>query len=194
MGWVYVGGEMWGAVLDLQHAGIINEHEAIRITIPTAQRSLDDIRMPFRDTGKFAGLAIEHLELMAGPDPFWEELQRTGDKSAFARGLAGMVRGFGGPTIAGALYQDRDRAAVIDAYFRRLEERFATNPQRTRVLPGVRPFGKNKVTLTTSDQDSLARDGTGQTTASCCLKQSPLRRKGARVPKLQSDAERYRLQ
>jgi hypothetical protein len=130
MGWVYVGGEMWEAVLDLQRAGIISEHEAIRITVPTAQRSLDDIRMPFRDTGKFAGLVIEHLELMVGPDPFWEELQRTGDKSAFARGLAGMVRAFGGPTIANALDQDRDRPAVIDKYFQRLEERFAANPRR----------------------------------------------------------------
>jgi hypothetical protein len=130
MGWVYVGGEMWEAVIDLQRAGIISEHEAVRITVPTAQRSLDDIQMPFRDTGKFAGLAIEHLEFMPGPDPFWEELQRTGDKSAFARGLAGMVRGFGGPTIASALDQGRDRAAVIDQYFQRLEQRFATNPQR----------------------------------------------------------------
>jgi hypothetical protein len=128
-GWEYLGGELWQAVLDLKRDGLIELHEAIRITIPTAQRSLEDVRAPFRHGGRFAGLEIEHAVVIDGPDMHWGELQRTGDVNAFARSWAGMARGFAGPTITSALDETRDRAAIVDALFRRYEERLAANPQ-----------------------------------------------------------------
>lgn len=58
-----------------------------------------------------------------------------------------MVRGFAGPTIASALDQDRDRAAVIDSYFQRLEERFAANPQRHEFFVACVLLAKTKWSL-----------------------------------------------
>jgi S-adenosylmethionine-dependent carboxyl methyltransferase len=129
-GWEYLGGELWEAVLDIHADGLIELHETHRVTIPTGVRSLADVRAPFRDSGRFAGLEIEHAEVLDGPDMFWEDLQRTGDVKYFASGWAGMARGFAGPTIANALDETRDRSAIIDAIFQRYEARLAANPQR----------------------------------------------------------------
>jgi S-adenosylmethionine-dependent carboxyl methyltransferase len=128
-GWDYLGGELWQAVLELRRDGLIELHEANRITIPTAQRSVEDVRAPFRNGGRFAGLEVEHAVVIDGPDTHWHELQRTGDVNAFARGWAGMARGFAGPTIANALDETRDRSAIVDTLFQRYQARLAANPQ-----------------------------------------------------------------
>jgi hypothetical protein len=129
-GWEYLGGELWRAVADISQDGLIGLQEAHRITIPTAQRSLADVHVPFRDCGRFAGLEVEHAEVIDGPDMYWEDLQRTGDVDQFARGWAGMARGFAGPTIANALEEGRDRVAIVDSIFERYQARLAANPQR----------------------------------------------------------------
>src|SRR5262249_30788137 len=62
VGWDYVGGELWQAVLDINRDGLIGWEEALRITIPTADRSLEAVRAPFQETDRFAGLELEHAD------------------------------------------------------------------------------------------------------------------------------------
>jgi hypothetical protein len=129
-GWEWLGGELWAAVLDLQRDGMLSEEEALRITSPTASRRLDAIRAPFAAKGQYAGLEIEHAEILKVPDPYWDGFEQTGDRRALGQTHANMVRAWAGPTIASRLKSNRDSAAVINALFARFAERVAAAPRR----------------------------------------------------------------
>jgi SAM dependent carboxyl methyltransferase len=136
-GWEWLGGELWAAILDLRRDGILSETEALRITLPTASRSLDAIRAPFASKGQYAGLEIEHAEILKVPDPYWSGFQKTGDRQAFAECHANMVRAWAGPTIASVLKANRDPSAALNALFVRFAERVAAAPRQHEPLLAV---------------------------------------------------------
>ncbi len=130
-GWEWLTGELWEALNDMRRDGPFSDDEILRITVPTAPRSLADIHAPFQeDGGLFAGLAIEHAEILPGPDVHWKDFERTGDAAGLARSWTGMMRAFSAPTITNCLDPKRDRAALVGELYDRLAERIAANPQR----------------------------------------------------------------
>ena len=131
VGWEWLTKELWLALVDMRDAGLLSDHDLLHVNIPTAPRKLADIHAPFvAGAGQFAGLRIEHAEILPGPDVHWDEFTRTGDARPLARGWSGMMRAFSGPTIAASIDSKRDRSALIDELFHRLEARLAANPQR----------------------------------------------------------------
>ncbi len=141
-GWEWLGGELWAAVLDLCGDGMISETEALRITLPTGPRSLEAVCAPFADKGHFAGLEIEHAEIVKVPDPHWDSYQKTGDRQSLGQYHANMVRAWAGPTLASQLQSNRDPAAVFNALFARLAERVAAAPQRHEPFLAVTVLSK----------------------------------------------------
>jgi hypothetical protein len=77
-----------------------------------------------------AGLKIAHAEILEGPDPFWDEFQKTGDAKHLGRCWANMMRAVFRPTIINAIDPDRDGAAVVDDLFARFAARIAEAPRR----------------------------------------------------------------
>jgi hypothetical protein len=130
--WAWLFGELWGAAVDMSEAGLLSEHELMRMTLPLAARTLDDIKAPFSGQGAFCGMAVEHADVVITPDPFWADFERTGDAAHIGRSWAGIWRGVLGPTLAGALDPDRDRSAVLDAFFSGFATRVAASPREQR--------------------------------------------------------------
>ncbi len=130
MGWEWLGGELWAAVLDMGRAGLLSEQEQLRITLPTAGRSLSDIQAPFAEQGHFEGLQLEHAEIIEGPDPFWDDFRETGDAAHLGRCWANMMRAVFGPTIMAAIDPDRDRGALVEEFFARFAARVSAAPRR----------------------------------------------------------------
>ncbi len=127
--WAWLFGELWAAAVEMGEAGLLTEHELLRMTLPAAGRTLDDIEEPFKKDGAFGGMALEHADVVITPDPFWADFARTGDAVQLGRSWAGIWRGVVGPTFAGALRPDRDRAAVLDELFSRFATRVSASPR-----------------------------------------------------------------
>ena len=128
--WDWPFGELWGAVVDMNRAGLLDERELLRMTLPLFSRTLEDIKAPFSQDGTFRGMAIEHAEVTSTPDPFWPEYEKTGDAEHLGRAWAGVWRAAVGPTLANATNPDRDRAAVIDDLYSRFAMRIAASPRQ----------------------------------------------------------------
>jgi hypothetical protein len=128
-GWEWLGGAFWGAVTDLGKDGVLSADEQRRITIPVHSRLIEHVRAPFGAGGTFAGLRLDHADVVDVPDPLWPAFQASGDAEAFARGHANTTRAWSGPTVARSLGDRPDKAAVLDRLYERLAQRLAVAPQ-----------------------------------------------------------------
>jgi hypothetical protein len=128
--WDWPFGELWGAVVDMNRAALLDERELLRMTLPLFSRTLEDIKAPFSQDGTFRGMAIEHAEVASTPDPFWPEYEKTGDAEHLGRAWAAVWRAAMGPTLANATNPDRDRAALIDDLYARFAKRIAASPRQ----------------------------------------------------------------
>lgn len=130
--WEWLFGQLWASIIDMKGAGLLTEQEVLRMTLPLAGRTLEDIKAPFSQDGTFGGMAVESADVLTTPDPFWPEFQKTGDAEHLGKCWAGIWRGAVGPTLASALNPDRDRAAMLDALFSRFAARMAAEPQEQK--------------------------------------------------------------
>ena len=128
-GWDWIVSEVWGAAIEMADRGRLSAAELERFTVPVAGRTIDDLRAPFAGAG-FAGLSLEHAEVVPAPDPFWEIYCETGDAAQFAKSWAGMVRAVTAPFAAAAFAMAPDAAARVDELFLAFEARIAAAPRR----------------------------------------------------------------
>jgi cyclopropane-fatty-acyl-phospholipid synthase len=135
--WESLFGELWSAMEDLRAAGELTAGELTRMTLPLASRTFGDLKAPFSQGGTFAGMAIEHADVVISPDPFWADFERTGDAATLGRSWAGVWRGAFGPALAAALDPGRDRAATLDALFARFANRVAAAPHQQQNAIGI---------------------------------------------------------
>jgi len=127
--WQWLAGEFWGAAVDMGRDGALSSDELFRLTLPVAPREIDAIRAPFDAHGVFAGLKLEHAEILTARDPAWATFEATGDVEKFARSHANMTRAWSGPTIARLIGERPDKAVLIDKLFDRLTERLTVAPR-----------------------------------------------------------------
>ena len=129
MGLEEINGELWNTVQDLGREGLLSDDEQLRMTLPIAGRSIDDIRAPFGEQGKFADLKIEKVEILKVPDPAWTAFQIDSDARQFGISHASTKRAYAGPTIAGVLESRADKQVVLDKLFDRFALRIAATPR-----------------------------------------------------------------
>ncbi|MBV9732326.1 MAG: SAM-dependent methyltransferase [Verrucomicrobia bacterium] len=102
---------IYGAVLDLVDEGFITKEEARRMVIPTVGRSRQDFTAPFAETGSFAGLTLQEIDIFYGEDRIWTEFQSHGDAGLYAARWAAFSRASVCPTLAASLDDKEVRAA-----------------------------------------------------------------------------------
>jgi hypothetical protein len=95
-GWEWLAGELWEAAVDLARDGTISEDTLNRLTIPIGFRSPEDIAS---SGSELCGLAIERVEAVKIPGPFWSEYILTGDARRLAQRHSDLTRAWAGPTF-----------------------------------------------------------------------------------------------
>jgi hypothetical protein len=121
---------IYGAVLDLVGEDFINREEARRMVIPTVGRSRQDFMAPFAESGSFAGLTLEEIEVFYGEDRIWTEFQGHGDARQYAARWAAFSRASVCPTLAASLNDKELRAAeFIDRMETRMIARLEVAPE-----------------------------------------------------------------
>jgi hypothetical protein len=113
--------------------GVLSDAELDRIVYPTWFRSEGEMRAPFGGSGIYetpagGGIELRELRLERLPDPF----DPDGDAGEYARGQAGFLSGFLGPSFAAALDPDRgapDREAALERVWAVARELIAADPR-----------------------------------------------------------------
>lgn len=116
---------LYGALMGLVDEGFIGTEELRRMAMPICLRSRADLVKPFAETGRFAGLSMEHLEMFTGVDTNWLGFERDGDANKFGAGWAAFMRASVFPTLALSLDRGRDDPRVV-AFVSQLETGMAT--------------------------------------------------------------------
>jgi hypothetical protein len=129
-GWEWLLGELWSALCDMAGEGLLSDKEKHQLTIPIGLRTIEDLKAPFIETGRFAELMIEHVEILRVADPYWDDFQCTGDREVFANRHADTTKAWCGPTIARLIDPSRDQTAFLDDLFVRFAQRLSANPKK----------------------------------------------------------------
>ncbi len=135
-GFEWMAGAFWQSWVETAEAGLLTQAELVRISAPSAGRSVAQIEAPFRD-GRVPRLRLLDLAIVRAPDPYWEVFRETGDAARFGRLWADMMRAANGPSFAAGLDPERDRAVVLDAVTERLAARIAADPQQSRSFNAI---------------------------------------------------------
>ena len=126
---------MYASLQELVATGHVQAAEAARMAIPTVGRSRADLLAPFGAEGRFAGLAVERVELFQGDDPIWRDFERNRDAAAYGARWAAFSRASVLPTLAQDLDGDPARR---EGFVARMEagmaKRLAEHPEPT-VIP-----------------------------------------------------------
>jgi SAM dependent carboxyl methyltransferase len=129
-GWEWLCGELWGALKDMGQGNRASAEEIRKLSIPIAFRTQSEIEAPFAESGRFAGLELDHVEYMKIPDPFWAEYQTTMDQNIMAQRHADLTRAWAAPTLMGCIAASPDKTRLIEELFQRFATRIALNPKQ----------------------------------------------------------------
>ncbi len=130
-GFEWMADLFWRAVTEVAGEMGLSDGELLRMTCPSAGRSLAQIEAPF-EAGVFEGLALREAALVEAPDPFWETYCARGDAAQLGRSWAMMMRAANGPSFVAGLDAGRDAGAFLDAVTDRLAGLVAADPRRSQ--------------------------------------------------------------
>lgn len=126
----------WAALSGFVREGLLDADEAVRMGMPHFGRGAVELAAPFGDSGEFARLTIERLEMFCGPDAFFDDYERTGDAAAFGARWAGVFAAGALPSLATGLNSGPDdprTAIVLDRLQAEIAARLGQSPQRMRI-------------------------------------------------------------
>lgn len=129
-GFEWMAGNFWQSIMDMEQEGLLSSAETLRMTSPSAGRSVDQLAMPF-ETGLVPDLVLDHLAAIPAPDPYWEAFQQTGDAAELGRQWANMMRAANGPNFFAHIDASRDRETLLDNLTQRLAARIEADPKRS---------------------------------------------------------------
>ena len=130
-GFEWMAGCCWQSLADMGEEGLLSRNELLRMTCPSAGRSVEQIEAPFAE-GSVVGLRLAHVSVAESPDPFWDAYCRTGDLASFGRSWAMIMRAANGPNFVAGLDPRQDAARFLDAWTDRMIAHIVAQPQRSR--------------------------------------------------------------
>lgn len=123
---------MHAVALDLASDGLLDPAAVERYVFPVYARTSAEARAPLDD----ADCPLEPVEVSTAPvaNPYLDRWREDGDDEAYARDYAAFVRGFAESALRRGLFEPGVSSGssvdeVVDAYFERLEHRFAARPE-----------------------------------------------------------------
>lgn len=131
-GWEGLLDDLWASVTDLVADGYLTLDEAVRLTIPTSLRTIEDIRAPFDADGRYDGVRLEHCEIFQFDDPFWADFEADGDDAVLARRHSDFVRAWAGPALAARLPSDLDSSEFVAKIFENYRRRLRISARQLR--------------------------------------------------------------
>lgn len=129
-GWRPFWGAFWRVLIEMKNEGRLSGDLLDAISMPIGARTIDDIKAPFANGGDFAHLRIEHLDMIDGPDPFWDAYLETKDTRRFGSSWSNMARAVVGPLISDALAGEMAKDLLLNEIFERFASKMAADPQR----------------------------------------------------------------
>jgi hypothetical protein len=118
----------YASVVELVERGVISHAESQCMVISDCVRDREELLAPFAETASFAGLVVEHCEVMTGPDPMWAAYLRHGDTRRLATARARFYRATFAPTLAAALNPTAAAQTFADALEAAIARRVAARP------------------------------------------------------------------
>ena len=117
--------------------GMISTAERARMVVPNRTRGRAQLLAPFTETGSFAGLTVEHCEVVHLPEGAWTKYREHRDAQRLASDRAGFFRAVFVSSLAAALDPAKslsDKLAFAEALEAELARRMAVE---LRELPSA---------------------------------------------------------
>jgi hypothetical protein len=126
---------MWDVAVSLSEDGKLDRDVLDGYVFPVYCRSAEEATAPAR--GELAGsFEVASADVDEVPNPYWEQLQRDGDRDAYAAAYTAFVRAFSESTMTAHLFEPGarglDAAKLCDEYFARFEAATAADPEAGR--------------------------------------------------------------
>ena len=131
---------LYAELMALVDSGLLRADEAHRMVIPTVGRTRAELAAPFAHDRRFAGLAIDQLEVFDGEDGIWGEFEKNRDARAFGAQWAAFSRASVFSTLASQLRggpSDPRSGQFFEEMEAGVAARLAQAPQRMKI-----PLGK----------------------------------------------------
>ena len=127
-------GVMWAVAQELVDAGALDKEALDRYVFPVYCRSAEEATAPIGAGGPLCDeLEPLFVDVVEVANPYWEELERSGDRAAYAEAYTQFVRAFSDSTLRDHLFASAgDAEALSDDFFRRFRERSAADPDSGR--------------------------------------------------------------
>ena len=98
-------------IAEMVGRGQLSVEERAHMAIADRIRSREELLQPFEETGRFADLAVESLDIAHGPDRSWEDYTRHRDAAQLAVQRARLFRATFTPSLAKSLDPGRSPGA-----------------------------------------------------------------------------------
>ena len=141
-GWRPFWGGLWSVLAEMKTEGKLSAAQIDAISLPVGARTIDDLREPFDANGVFADLRIEHLEMIEGPDPFWDEYVVSGDAVTLGWRWSNMARAVVGPIVVESLADEPEKKRLENEIFARFAGKMTDAPHRVAHCLAVIVLGK----------------------------------------------------
>jgi salicylate 1-O-methyltransferase len=115
---------------------VVSASELLHMAVPSVGRTEAELTAPFAPKNRFAGLAVQHLEIVDADDQYWTRFQKRGDADTFAKQWTAFARKSVFPSLLTALDGGPHSARAEDVANRLgagLHRRLAANPRRIRI-------------------------------------------------------------
>jgi hypothetical protein len=129
--------QMWTVALALADDELLDPDLLAGYVFPVYCRSEAETVAPLEPDGDLVGqLTVVSTRVEEIPNPYWEQLEREGDRHAYAKSYADFVRAFSEGTLMRELFVPAGRnlepGALCDEFFDRFERATATEPSTGR--------------------------------------------------------------
>lgn len=120
-------------LLDFVEADMLPRSVYEDFIFPAYYRDIEELTAPIKNVPELAAAyRIEHVEVYDTPVPFNDELDKTGDRKAWANSYIHFLRAFTEPVLAAALPEDLPQENTIEKLYQRMERLLLDNPERYR--------------------------------------------------------------
>jgi hypothetical protein len=129
--------QMWSVALELSERGSLDRAILGDYVFPVYCRSAREAAAPIEDDGPLASsFEVASLATHEVANPYWEMLERSGDRDAYARVYTTFVRAFSESTLERGLFAPGasgvDPKALGDEFFAAFERATAADPDAGR--------------------------------------------------------------